>query len=410
MIQFSQITDIAKEVGTPFYLAYPDQFNANIEGFHEAFSSLYPHFILSYSFKTNYTPFLLKAIKDHGFYAEVVSEIEYDLATLLGFRGDNIVLNGPIKGEALLTKAINNQSIVNLDCLYEVDSVLKIKEQNPSKQISIGLRVNMEINTNNGASAIQGGLKESRFGFTEAMLEEVIPSLKKSGIKIVSLHGHTSSTNRVVDNYKIIANRLLDVCEKFQLDDVKFLDLGGGFFGAAPKEVDTSKRPSYKDYAKGIIETMTQRPWFNSHQPYILIEPGASVVTNVFEVVTKIHQQKKIHGKDFVIVDASIYQVRPPSGKANYPYDECSDKPVQDPITADIVGSTCMEIDVVANQVKLTHYRNGDYLVFKASGAYRQNLTPFFINPRCAIVELTSDGFKVIRKRQDAKHLLEMLQ
>jgi diaminopimelate decarboxylase len=64
----------------------------------------------------------------------------------------------------------------------------------------------------------------------------------------------------------------------------------------------------------------------------------------------------------------------------------------------------------VAEQIKLTHYKHGDFLVFKASGAYRINLTPFFINPRCAIVKMTEDGYEVLRKRQDAKHLLDMLQ
>ena len=406
----SRLKEIANEVGTPFYLAYPDRFQKNLTDFNNAFKNRYNRFLLSYSFKTNYTPFLLDIVKSNGFIAEVVSEIEYDLAQQVGFKGDRIILNGPIKSEALIEKAILNGSIVNLDCLYEIDFIIDIRKKHPDLPINIGLRVNMEIKTDNGSSAIQGGLKESRFGFTQKILDEIIPKLKENKISVISLHGHTSSTNRVVENYKIISSRLLETAQVHALDEIKYFDLGGGFFGAAPKEVDISKRPSYQDYANGICDVLLNNEWFQIHKPHIVIEPGASVVTNVFELVTRIHQHKTINQKDFVIVDASVYQVRAQTSKVNYPYDEYSEREEEQPITADIVGATCMETDVIANQVTLKHYHYGDFLVFKGSGAYRHNLTPFFINPRCAIVKMTEDGYEVLRKRQDAKHLLNMLQ
>jgi len=407
---FNTIKNIANEVGTPFYIAHPSRFKDNIKNFRQAFLSQYDRFILSYSFKTNYTPFLLEIVKELGAYAEVVSEIEYDLALLMGFQGEHIVLNGPIKDEPLLRKAIINGSIIHLDCMYEVDSVLKIKEESPNQPIRVGLRINMEINTENGTSAVQGGLKESRFGFTAKALKDTISKLKSADIEIISLHGHTSSTNRVVDNYKIIASRLMEVISIHQLNHIKYIDLGGGFFGAAPKEVDISKKPTYQDYAQGICNVLLSNSDFQKLRPYIVIEPGASVVTNVFDIATQIYQRKQINNKDFIIVDASIYQVRPPAGKVNYPFEECSPNEAQNEITVDIVGSTCMEVDRISEQVKLSHYQKGDFLIYKGSGAYQNNLTPFFINPRCAIVELTPDGYKIIRKRQDAKHLLDLLQ
>lgn len=406
---YSLLKKIADKVGSPFYIAHPGLFKENLHNFAKAFCDIYPKFILSYSFKTNYTPFLLHCVKEEGFFAEVVSEMEYGIAELIGFKGNQIILNGPIKGDSFLKRALENGSIVNLDSAYEADSIIKYKKQFPNKDMRVGLRINMELNTRNGGSALQGGLPESRFGFTDKVLEDVIPALKKSGIKIHALHGHASTMNHSVENYTIIAKKLLDIRKKFQLDDVNYFDLGGSFFGAAPKEVDVSRRPTYHDYAKAVCDVFLADPWFATQKPYIAAEPGAAVVTNVFELATKIHQHKLINGKDFVSVDASVFQVRP-NGKTNYPYVEFSDREPQQEIIADVVGSTCMEVDKVAEQIKLTHYRNGDFLVFKASGAYRINLTPFFINPRCAIVELTEGGFNVIRKRQDARHLLDMLQ
>ncbi len=406
---YSKISSIAEAVSTPFYIAYPDIFRENVRKFSKAFADIYKKFIFSYSFKTNYTPFLLKIIQEENLFAETVSEIEYNLATQLDFPGNHIILNGPVKTEALLEKAIANGSIINLDSLYEVQSVISIKKKFPNKDIHIGLRINMEITKADGSSAIQAGLAESRFGFSDEILREVIPCLKANGIKINSLHGHVSSTNHSVENFKTIAERLVSIGKTYELDDIEYVDLGGSFFGAAPKEVDTSKRPSYSDYAQAICDILLQSDWFQRNNPYIVIEPGASVVTNVFELVTKIYQRKKIRERNFVFTDASVYQVRPKSSKTNYPYIEISNHDAEEEIIADIVGSTCMETDIIANQVKLKHYSHGDFLIFKGSGAYRQNLTPFFINPRCAIIALTADSYKVIRKRQDAKHLLDML-
>ena len=84
---YSTLTEISQKVGSPFYIVHPELFRENLKNFSKAFTDIYPRFILSYSFKTNYTPFLLQIVKEEGFFAEVVSDIEYDLAKLVGFSG-----------------------------------------------------------------------------------------------------------------------------------------------------------------------------------------------------------------------------------------------------------------------------------------------------------------------------------
>lgn len=256
VINFPLISNLAKTYGTPFYIAYPERFVANIINFRDSFLKYYKNFILSYSFKTNYAPFILKNVLRNQCFAETVSNMEYSMALDLGFKGDNIIFNGPIKRKEDLYRAIKNHSIIHIDGEYEANLVIGIVKEYKLKDVEIGLRINMEINTKKGESAIQGGLKESRFGLTFDMLERVIPILKNNNIKIISLHGHTSSTNRIVENYLIISERLLLICEKYKLNDLKFFDIGGGFFGACPEEIDTTNRPSYDDYAKGIVTAL----------------------------------------------------------------------------------------------------------------------------------------------------------
>lgn len=396
---------------TPYYLFYRDRFIYNITSFRDAFKSFYDKVILAYSFKTNYTPPLLTEIKNYGGYAETVSAMEYEMAMKLGFLPENIIFNGPIKNYNDIKKAIINKSILHLDSEYEVDLLEKLRAELPDIEINVGLRINMELVTDNGKSAIQAGFKESRFGMTDEVLFNIIPKIKRIGAKIISLHGHTSSTNRVSENYVIIAKKLLTIQKEFNLNDIKYFDVGGGFLGAAPQCIDVSNKPSYEDYAREISMTFLENEWFRKHKPYIVIEPGTSVVCNVFDLVTKIHQHKCIRGKNLVFVDASIFMIKSSLSKVNYPFDIYSKKPLQKRISANIVGSTCMEVDVISQNVDLEHYSYGDNMVFRGVGAYRNNMTPFFINSRPPIVEvIDNDNFRILRDRQTVDEMIDLLK
>ena len=99
-LNYKIINDLDTEYGTPFYLMYPDVYANNLKAFLNAFKCRYDRVISGYSFKTNYVPALCTYAKNEGCYAEVVSEMEFQLAEKLGFK--NIIFNGPIKRESIL--------------------------------------------------------------------------------------------------------------------------------------------------------------------------------------------------------------------------------------------------------------------------------------------------------------------
>lgn len=200
----------------------------------------------------------------------------------------------------------------------------------------------------------------------------------------------------------------MSIGEKYNLNCIEYIDFGGGFFGAAPEGVNVENKPTYEDYAKAICDELMTNDWFMKYKPNIVIEPGTSVVCNVFELVTKIYQHKVINNTNYVYVDASIFMVRPQTSRTNYPFEIFSRFNEEDIISANIVGSTCMEVDIIANNVRLKHYKNGDYIVFRGVGAYRNNMTPFFINARIPIVELVGNNYSIIRNRQNSKEMLEI--
>ena len=72
------------------------------ENFQEALKEIWPNSQLAYSVKTNSLPWLLCYLNEKGVFAEVVSDEEYQLAKMCGYRDDAIVYNGPIKGKKQL--------------------------------------------------------------------------------------------------------------------------------------------------------------------------------------------------------------------------------------------------------------------------------------------------------------------
>lgn len=403
---FSQIEELSQKFGTPFYLMDGDRYLRNLTAFKEVFKSKCD-LIVGYSFKTNYVPALCQIAKDAGCYAEVVSEMEYALAKRIGF--SNIIFNGPIKKEDILISALRDKAIINLDSLYEIDTILEYKKANPSEEISIGLRLNIELVDESGCSKVQCGLRVGRFGFTPALLEDVIPMLKTNGIKIVSLHGHTSSSDRAVANYGIIVGQMLSICERFQLNDLRYFDVGGGFFGAAADGIDVSLKPKYEDYADCILGLCDSNCWFQNVKPAIVIEPGVSVTANVFCYISKIFQTKNIAGQHFFTTDGTVFDVKPTLHSNNLPHAFYTRHQCDNSYIANLVGSTCMEKDVILKDVEVpSSIGYGDFVKIDGVGAYTIALTPTFINYLSPILELNDGKISIIRRRQTIDDIISL--
>ena len=108
------IVDLIESCKTPFYYFDVEGFIENYHDLNHTFQSIYKNYQLSYSYKTNYTPYICEIVKQLGGYAEVVSDMEYLLAKKIGYENCHIVYNGPAKGE-LLEEHILNGGIVNID-------------------------------------------------------------------------------------------------------------------------------------------------------------------------------------------------------------------------------------------------------------------------------------------------------
>ncbi|MCQ2246129.1 MAG: hypothetical protein MJZ69_05005 [Bacteroidaceae bacterium] len=405
-INHKMLMQLDEKYGTPFYIMNPDRYRSNIEGFLNAFKRRYEKVIAGYSFKTNYVPALCKIAMHEGLMAEVVSEMEYKLARRIGF--EKIIFNGPIKRSCIFEEALEHGAIINLDSEYEVDMICQYRHKHPEKELKVGIRININLMGENGESTIQCGLRFGRFGFPNEIIEKNISRLRDAGVKIFSLHGHTSSSDRAVVNYKVITQHMLAICEKYELDDVEYFDIGGGFFGAAPEGMDLKNRPKYEDYANCVLDEVMENSWFMDNKPWIVIEPGSSVVSNVFSYYTKVYQNKKVGSVNFVMVDGTVFDIKPTMHTNNLPHKVFCAKNKGESIVCNVVGSTCMEKDVLLNDVMIPKTEAGDFIQFDGVGAYTICLTPSFINFLEPILQFEKGGFVEVRRRQTLEDVLSI--
>ncbi len=409
-MDYESLNKIDSLYGTPFYMFDKEAFIKNFDNLTRSFRALYDNFILAYSYKTNYTPYLCRLIKEMGGWAEVVSRLEYDIALRIGQDPAKIIFNGPVKHYEDIEIALNNGSLVNLDDWYEIDLVDKYAADYPGKHIRLGIRINVGLCDQSGDSHIQSSLKTGRFGFSPD--RENLQALKKRldeipGLSVVSLHGHTSTTDRSLWCFETITRTLCGIAEACFPDTIEYLNIGGGFFGYVPPEMGLKNVPSFDEYAHAVVETMKESRVVMNRCPKLVIEPGVAMVANTFSLVSKVVALKTIGDKKFVIIDGSAFHVKPTMHNVNQPHAFIYRKRSCKSKKFDVVGSTCMEKDIILKDIVEPLPQRGDYIIVNNVGAYTTVLSPPFINPAPAVLKLGGKGdVHQIRQRQSLDHFI----
>ncbi|WP_246140902.1 diaminopimelate decarboxylase [Bacillus marasmi] len=403
-----KMTELEHQFGSSFYLFNTEQLRMNYHKIESAFKSRYSNFIIGYSYKTNYLPYLCKVLSKLGAYAEVVSRLEYDLALKIGENPKRIIFNGPLKSRDDIFYAIDNGSLLNLDSLYEIKFVEEYAKQYPKRDIKIGLRLNFDI-SENGVSPLQEGYPISRFGICveSGTLHQAITELSAyKNIKIVGLHGHFSTKKRNIEAYQKITETLCKIGKRYIEESLEYIDIGGGIYGEVPKSFNLNT-PSFDDYATVVCEIMNREFAHWTNKPALILEPGISMVANTFQFVAKVIETKTIRGQNFVLVDGSVHNIKPTMHKNNLPMRITSQYPSSTKATVfHVVGYTCMEKDYLAHEVVAELPQINDFLIFDNVGAYTIVFNPPFIKERPGIVAVDEDEFMIVRKKETLKQFV----
>ncbi len=394
-LSYNILNDISRSHGDAFYLLDTEQFELNFHELLKAFRKYYPETYIAYSYKTNYTPRLCRMVDDMGGYAEVVSDMELEIARRIGVPYSKVHFNGPVKNFEAVREVILGGGIVNLDDYVEVPAITELAAQHPDMTINVGLRCNFQIN--------DGTL--SRFGFDVEKKEfsELVAHLNGIGnIRIAGLHCHFAS--RRGETWKPRAEGICRLADELCPELPDHVDLGGGLFGKMKNSLKAQfgmHIPTYKEYAQEAAATIAQHFGGCEHQPQLFIEPGSALVGDAMRFAARVKSIKDIRGKKIATLMGSIYNINPTLNKKNPPLTVMHDEtlPTSEYADLDFAGFTCIESDYL--------YRGyngplslGDFVVFENVGSYSVVLKPPFILPNFPILELREGRIDVIKRQE----------
>ena len=387
----SQLSVLSAKYGSAFYLLDTQQFKKNFIELKSAFATIYPNTNIAYSYKTNYIPALCKIVDELGGLAEVVSDMELNIARRVGVTPKNIIWNGPYKNPQEFENLLLEGGQVNLDSFYETELLKTVAKNHPEKILNVGVRVNFAINDNT----------VSRFGFDVESKEffDTLSAINQlDNVKLLGIQCHYAT--RRLETWRPRAEKMLSLLDKIGIVPPR-IDLGGGLYGkiheSLKKQFD-AYIPTYQEYAQEVAPLFAEKFGSMPNPPLLLIEPGSALVGDCMSFVAKVVSIKNIRGQYFATLLGSSHNINI-SGK-NPPltvYPLANERFEYDNLN--FVGYTCIESDVL--------YRGfngllgvGDFVEFANAGSYSVVLKPPFILPNFPVLDISGDN-PILIKRQE---------
>lgn len=405
-IEGVEVNTLIKKYGSPVFVYSQKCIKDRYRQLLGAFSARYPKIQHAWSYKTNYLKAICKTFHNLGSWAEVVSEMEYNMARNLRVEPAHIVFNGPFKPYNILKEAIKDGALVNIDNMDELHDVEKIAGEIGSS-VNIGIRLNMSLGN---------CMAWDRFGFNIESCH-AIQAVKKvvsmGKINITGLHSHIGTFILDPDIYRMAIKKLIEFTKKIKDEfdiTIKYIDIGGGFAShniLKGTYLPTSEFvPSFDKYAQAICEPLLSA--FKPQElPLLILETGRALIDEAGLLIATVSSTKRLpSGMRTIVLDAGVNMLF-----TSFWYDHKIIPTIDrgDPIEDHIIyGPLCMQIDVVNHQVKLPYLVKGDVVIIRTVGAYNNTQWMQFINLRPNVVMISEKGdVSIVRKAEDIKYLQE---
>lgn len=393
------LSEIARSVGTPFYVYSRATIERHWHAFDRAFGQ-HPHQIC-YAVKANSNLAILQLLARLGSGFDIVSGGE--LARVLRAGGDpnKTIFSGVGKSSAEIAFALESEiHALNIESLSELQRVARIAA-NKNKVAPISFRVNPDVDAGTHPH-IATGLEENKFGIPFKMaLELYRQAAQLPSVKIVGIACHIGSQITQLEPHIDALERLLCLVRALQADGIHIneLDLGGGL---GIRYLDETP-PQPEEWAEALVGRIKQE----GEQLKLSVEPGRAITGNAGLLITSVEYLKPGSPKNFAIVDASMTELlRPMLYDATHDIIPVLKQPGIRPQRWDVVGPVCETTDTLGRDRRLS-VAEGDLLAIRSAGAYGAVLGSNY-NSRLMIPEILVDGdrFYTIRHRQTLDQLL----
>ena len=390
----ASIKEIAKKVGTPFYVYSTATLRRHFDLFESALSGI--DHLICYAVKAASNQAILRTLANFGAGMDVVSGGEYKRAREAGVEGSQIVFSGVGKTGAEMKLALTEGvRQFNVESEEELQ-VLSAIAHNMDKVAPITIRVNPDVDAKTHEK-IATGKAENKFGIPISRAREVYAKAASlPGIQVVGIDVHIGSQLTQLLPFEEAYKKLADLTEMLRSDghEIKRLDLGGGL--GIPYGSKDGSPPTPKEYGQMIKRVLGH---LNCE---IEIEPGRLLVGNAGLLVSKVIYVKKGHDREFLILDAAMNDLlRPALYEAYHDIVPVMQPSVNQKNTVyDVVGPVCETGDTFAKSRTMHICKPGELVAFRSAGAYGAAMaSEYNTRPLVPEVLVNNSNYSAIRER-----------
>ena len=394
-------TELAARFGTPLYVMDEQYIRDMCAAYSKAIRTDYGgNGLVLYASKAFSCMAIYRIAEQEGIGVDVVSGGELYTALKAGFPAEKICLHGNNKLATELSLAVESGvGLIAVDSYAVLDKLDALCAEKGKRQ-EILLRINPGVEAHTHRF-IQTAKTDSKFGFSVAdgTAEKITAyALKKEHLDLKGYHCHIGSQIFEKQSFALAAEKMLGFMAEMR-DKLGFtasvLNLGGGY-GIWYAEGDAQQSVSdYTAYLRTVISAVkASAARFAMPEPYLLIEPGRSIVGEAGITLYTVGAIKDIPGvKKYVAVDGGMFD-NPRYALYQAKYTAILANRAKEPATerVSVAGKCCESGDIVCADVDLPAAKEGDILAVLSTGAYNYSMASNYNRNAVPPVVLVKNG------------------
>lgn len=392
------VKTLAAQYGTPLYVMDENVIRSNMRAFKSSMDKYYGgKGLVCYASKAFSCKEIYRIAKEEGIGADVVSIGEMYTAKSVGFPMDQVCFHGNNKTrrelEAALDWGVTRIVVDNLTELHTLSALAK--EKGIIAEILLRIKPGIDAHTHN---FIRTGQIDSKFGLaleTGEAMEGVKEALAAESVTLRGLHCHIGSQIFSVDPFVHTAEVMMGFLGQIKAEtgvELPELNLGGGFGILYTDEDEPVPFGDYMEPVSRAVKASAEK--LGLSQPFVLIEPGRSIVGEAGTTLYTVGSVKEIPDiRTYVSVDGGmgdnpryiLYQAK---------YDMVLANRVNEPATetVTVAGRCCESGDLLGENVPLAPAKPGDLLAVFATGAYNYSMASRYNRVGIPPVVMVKDG------------------
>ncbi len=389
---------LAQSYGTPLYVMDEGQIRRACRLYRRSIDRYYGgRGLVAYASKAFCCKEICRIANEEGLGLDVVSAGELYTAVTAGFPAEKIIFHGNNKTMEELTMAleygVGRIVVDNITELHLLDQLARAAGSRPG--VLLRIKPGVDAHTHD---FVRTGQIDSKFGFaleTGEAMEAAREAAAAGHLTFLGIHCHIGSqifdTEPFQHAAQVMVGFLADVKRELGVE-LGELNLGGGFGIRYTPDNDPAPLDAYMEPVAAAIGAACRRTGMAT--PFIILEPGRSIVGPAGVTLYRVGGVKKIPGvRTYVSVDGGMFDnPRYALYQSRYSFVIANKAALSPAGTVTVAGKCCETGDLLGEDIPLPQAEPGDILAVLATGAYNYSMASNYNRNRRPPVVLVGGG------------------